>query len=400
MTPNPTPPKQPFIDLTQAILRANPAYQLVLFDRLSAAERDTLRGLADDPDGYGVLRPRENAALGVKAVSRDTALLLFSLQQPGRLPRYAARAMGDDSAATLAKMVLDGILQVEADGRMISGPEASNLLAATETDENPGTLAAISRRAIEYAAALGLSDPREISARLYAYNCLPISPRWRDSLPNDAATASYLGLADGPAFQTLSANWRPLQESAAWIPWQPKASPPARPGHPATNYKLYVSPACHRLRETIAAVADAVARSNAIQWKVGKGLRGLLRPDKLVIYFSHFTDLQDVALTLMKHREGFPPHGVPFTAELAGSGLLAWGIDPPNDPNAPWLERSFEQESWRSHLTNRLALALALAKTSHSPTPANAARFALHRLQLEAIDTRAWTPDRGFAWTK
>jgi len=390
------------IDLRQAYLRANPAYELVLLDRLSATEREALRGLAEDPDCYGVLRSGGNSALSIKAVSRDTALLLFSLQQPGTLPYYAARTMGEACAATIAKMILDGVLEVEANGQMVSGPEASDLIfGATPTLEDHGPLAAVSHRAVEYAASLGLTDPLDLSARLYAYNCIPSSPRWRALLPNASETAPYLGLVKGgAALPILSGKWHPLKESAAWIHWQAKASRQVStgPDQSITNYKLYVSPACDRLRETIGAVADAVASSNAIQWKVGKGLRGLSRPDKLVIYFRHFTDLQEVALKIMKDLEGCAPHGVPFTAELAGKGLLSWGIDPPHVRTVPWLER----ESWRSKLTNRLALALTTASRVRSgelSNPVNAARFAMHRLQLEGIDTSTWTPSPGFVWT-
>ena len=42
-----------------------------------------------DPDFYGILRPRpgEAAALGVKSVDRETALLFLTLREPGPLPR-------------------------------------------------------------------------------------------------------------------------------------------------------------------------------------------------------------------------------------------------------------------------------------------------------------------------
>ena len=169
-----------------------------------------LRGLAEDPDCYGVLRPRNDSNLGLKTVSRDTALLLFSLQEAGPLPRYAAKTLGVDCAAAIGRMVLDGILEIEANGEMISGPEACALVCRTAVaPENEGRLAAISRRAIEYAAALELDDPLELSARLYSYNCIPASRRWRELLPEDNATAKYLGLVDGPAARMLSSDWRP-----------------------------------------------------------------------------------------------------------------------------------------------------------------------------------------------
>src|SRR5271165_2243315 len=142
-------------DLRSVRLRASPAYNLVLFDRLSQSEQHLLRRLPDDPDCYGVLRPREDSSLSMKAVSRDTALLLFSLREAGPLPRYAFETMGDDCANAIGRMILDGILEIEVDGSMISGPEASAAVSGTRcAPENEASLAAISRRAIEYAAAL------------------------------------------------------------------------------------------------------------------------------------------------------------------------------------------------------------------------------------------------------
>jgi hypothetical protein len=390
----------PPLDLRSARLRASPAYELVLFDRLSESELGALRGLAEDPDCYGVLRPRDDSNLSLKTVSRDTALLLFSLQQAGPLPRYAAKTLGGDLAA-IGGMVLDGILEIEANGKMISGPEASALICGTAPAlESQTSLAAISRRAIEYAAALELDDPLELSARLYSYNCIPASSRWRKLMPDDNATAKYLGLVDGPAARMLSSNWHPIPESQTWISWRARISDPEdeRRSVPEITYKLYVSPACDQLREAVQAIAESVARSNAIQWKVGKGIHGLLRPDKMVIYFSQFADLQEVALKIMNRLEGCPAHGVPFTAELTNRGLLSWGIDPPHEAHTlSWLGG----ESWRGKLCNRLAMAIVQAggeSRGDVTRPGNAASFAIQRLRLEGIDTDTWTPAHGFAW--
>src|SRR5258708_14687615 len=56
-------------------LRANAAFELVLFDRLPAGERRLLASLARDPEHYGGLRPRPGSRRGLKAVDRETALL-------------------------------------------------------------------------------------------------------------------------------------------------------------------------------------------------------------------------------------------------------------------------------------------------------------------------------------
>jgi hypothetical protein len=98
----------------------------------------------------------------------------------------------------------------------------------------------------------------------------------------------------------------------------------------------------------------------------------------------------------MQKLSGCPLHGVPFTAELAGGGLLSWGIDPPAEKQTvPWLER----ESWRLWVANRLASALLLAKTS-TKADIQPWRFALERLRLEGVDTQTWAPSRMLAWAE
>src|ERR1700687_2499680 len=95
-------------------LRANPAFRLVLFDRLPAGQRRLLAGLARDPEHHGVVRPRRGPGLGWKAVDRETALLFLTLARPGPLPSYVRSRPGDAGAAlTLARLVAAGVVQVE-----------------------------------------------------------------------------------------------------------------------------------------------------------------------------------------------------------------------------------------------------------------------------------------------
>ncbi len=402
MSPTPPAPAMNNLDVRSVRLQASPAYELVLFDRLTGPEQHLLRGVAQDPDCYGVLRPREQSTLSMKAVSRDTALLLFSLREPGPLPRFAAQALGEDCANAIGRMILDGILEIEINGAMISGPDASAVLLGTASPpQSQSTLATISLRAIDYAASLELEDPLELSARLYAYNCIPASRRWRDALPQEDATADYLGLRNGPALRALAGGWQALPESPAWISWR-RDDGSRRQAHrsePAVTYKLYISPVPGCLREAVQATAESVAQSNAHQWKAGKGIHNLLRPDKMVVYFNQFADLQEVALKIVSRLEGCPAHGVPFTAELAGAGLLSWGIDPSVNANTlAWLSG----ESWRGKLCDRLAAAIVQAgdrvNPANSETLRETVQFALHRLRLEGIDTDTWTPPLGFVW--
>jgi hypothetical protein len=69
-------------NILDADFRANPAYDLVLFDRLPLEQREALKDLRNDPDFYGVLLPREGSGRAVKSVCRDTALLYLTLSRP------------------------------------------------------------------------------------------------------------------------------------------------------------------------------------------------------------------------------------------------------------------------------------------------------------------------------
>ncbi len=121
----------------------------------------------------------------------------------------------------------------------------------------------------------------------------------------------------------------------------------------------------------------------------------MLRPDKMVAYFSSYEDLMGTAEKLKEELAGCAGQGVPFTAELAGDGLLSWGVDPPAEEHGlPWLGR----ESWRLWVTNRLAVALIAASTGGSAN-LEPWQFALRRLQLEGVDTRLWTP-AGTDWKR
>src|SRR5690242_20152557 len=123
-------------NIEEANFRANPNYELVLFDRLSSDQREVLKDLQSDPDLFGILRPR-HADLGIKSVCRDTALLYFTLQQPGRLPSYVRAMFGDECNQAVAELVLDGVLEVENDDAFVSGADAYGLIYDVDKAHSP-----------------------------------------------------------------------------------------------------------------------------------------------------------------------------------------------------------------------------------------------------------------------
>src|ERR1700710_2880108 len=115
-------------DLLGRPFRANPAYELVLWDRLEPAERASLERLREDPELYGVLRPRREEAvqrgLGLKAVDRETALLFLTLREPGTLPAYVREVLGAAAGRTIGRLVADGVLEIEREGAFVHGAAA------------------------------------------------------------------------------------------------------------------------------------------------------------------------------------------------------------------------------------------------------------------------------------
>lgn len=260
---------------------------MVPFDRLSDVEQQTFEALGRDPDCYGIIRPVGDTPLTAKAVTPDTALLLLTLQSPSALPRYALAALGERAEPFISQLILDGILQVDDGGTILSGTEAFELISgAPPVSEPESRLAVLSRNALEYVANLESAPSNVLSGRLYMYNRVPVSERWRRVLPESGAVESYLGAADRATLRTLNAGWRrlPAQDAGdVWMAWQSLWA--TRPRNAALTYKLYVSPACQELRAGFSALVRTVAQSAAFHFKVGRDVYGLLRPDKMVAYF-------------------------------------------------------------------------------------------------------------------
>jgi hypothetical protein len=375
-------------DLFAARFRASPRYELVLFDRLRPDEQARLNSLRADPDLYGILRPRDSSAT-IKSVGRDTALLFLTLLEAGPLPGYVHAAFGAEAASGIAKLVIDGVLEIEDPeaGVLVSGPDAYRVLYGDAVPETSGDrLSELSIAALRYAEALNVDDVGKLSARLYFYNKRPASSRWLRQLPDEDSVSAWLGL-DGAARTALREYWLELPVSEpydSWRAWRRRDGAGARR---AAAYKLYVSPDPEALPDRFAAIVHALGAGGASRFKIGRDVYGVLRPDKLVAYFDSLEEIEAVVERLEPDFAGCPSHGVPFTAGLRDDGALSWGVDPPRGVRTPGLQ---EQESWRLWLTNRLAVALRTeAESGRRMAPW---RFAMSRVALEGVDTTRWTP--------
>lgn len=392
------------IDFERAVFRSNAKYELVVFDRLAAAEQELLADLRKQPEFYGVLRPVADAALNLKSVTRETALLYLTMKEPGTLPGYARAVVATDSGAAIARMVLDEILEIQHADGFVSGAEAYDLLYSPSPGRSASNrLQRLSISALQYGQALALSDPLQLSIRLYNFHRLPVTSQWKNAFPDPKAVATRLGVDDGGRYaEFVARHWHAVtdagraQETAApegtgWLSWSAREWSSASIETPPITHKLYVSPMPEFIENVFAITLRTLSDARALQIKIGADAEGLLRPDKIVAYFDGRDDLRHAADALASRLQGCPAHGVPFTAPLDDDGLLSWGVDPPASQQLlNWQPR----ESWRLWLTNRLANALLTAKRAPSTgaQPRQPWQDALERLRLEGVDTDAWTP--------
>jgi hypothetical protein len=171
----------------------------------------------------------------------------------------------------------------------------------------------------------------------------------------------------------------------AWMVWRGRQS--RDQGRGGIKHKLYISPRLAALPAAFAGLVETMGETGC-HFKIGSSAAGLLRPDKMVVYFSSQEDLLAAASRLALRLDGLPAHGVPFSAEIAGDGLLSWGMDPPtSETRLSWEE----PESWRLWIARRLAAALVAA---HGAATAGVepGDFALERLRQEGVDVDEWTP--------
>jgi len=361
-------------------LRANPDYELVPRDASAQCDHAEPRTASRDQPPYGHLRPRRSSSLVLREVSPDIALLFLALQRGGRVPDYFRSQFGRSIESQLTRLVLDGVLEVEHEGDFVCGPGAVAPLPGKEAYSPKGRIAALSIEALRYGEALGALGIPEMTRRLYDFGRQPPTPAQKRAFHQSGIDAAAGALAT--ARRALDRHWAPARSmDSYWIRWRPiKAGDPGEP----TRFKLYASPALADVAEAFHAAAEILGQSPGVRGlKLGRGLPGLTRPDKLVAYFSRRDDLQEAGWRLHQRLQACRVQGVPFTAELSADGLLSWGADPPRTgPGQP--------ASWRFWLAGKLAMHLETARKAGVAGPIWP--IVLDRLRADGVNPQTWVP--------
>jgi hypothetical protein len=328
-------------------------------------------------------------------VSSETALLFFTLVTAGTLPRYALERLGSEAERTIRRLVLDGVLQVLHEGRFVCGPHVAELFSTRRFPDERKRNADLSVAALQYGQELAGLPEAELALRLYFYGRQPVSPELSRWLVDTTAVAAHLGIGpDGPVRRLLGEGWAPIPVQTGvhehWWQWLAPSTSRARTVPHAAGYKLYISPAVREVRTALETVAATLPTAHGVTgFKIGAGLPGICRPDKLIVYVAQLEDLHTFAQNLMRRLVGCPAHGVPFTAAVTDDGLLSWGADPP----VMSADRS-DVTSWRMWVVEHLAEHLVWARMAPLTT-LEPWQVALERLRLSGIDTDTWVPASG-----
>lgn len=368
--------------LNELRFRANPHVGLRRLADLAAEQREPFLELESDPDFYGLLVPMAPLSMNLKSASRQTADLFQTLTSPARVDN--ALLADDEYARDLVDLVLDGILEIEGDDGFVSGADAMHVVCPSEQSE---LATGLSRDALLHAQDLETAESQQLTMALYLYNRIPISTFWKTRFPNREAVLAHLGADRGSLQVLLESHFVASGSHSAWLSWTSKEAGPHDPEE--VTYKLYVSPRPAQIRDAFEVVVRVMASFPGTQFKIGDGAAGLLRPDKFVVYFTTREELTAAAEMMRRELAGCDAHGIPFTAALDDSGLLSWGIDPPdNDRALRWLGR----DSWRYWLVQRLGAALSIAKSARTQSAMEPWRFAIERVRRQGVDVDTWAP--------
>jgi hypothetical protein len=322
-----------------------------------------------------VARHRRNRTLPDRPLTVDEVVLLTSLKAAGHLPP-ALREQISDCDQLLARLVLDGLVEVRRDGRFQSGVAALQLEAGGRRDETHGDEPRrISELALEYALAVRHLDPSILAERLYAFNSLPTTrPTQRDASAEFALQTSID--PDNPVLKIGSHEWT-VQPGRAWLYFRRGSSSGGR-------FKIYLSPRPQDIPHVIRGFAEVLgSRTSAGVFKIAFPSEALRRPDKIVAYVPTFNALQETLSRLVALSLDATVQAVPFSAPVPRAPLLSWGVDPPNESKGPSC-------SWRSWLTRQLAeCAHVIPLTEDSADALSHLKVAL---RLRNIDPVTWLP--------
>jgi hypothetical protein len=205
----------------------------------------------------------------------------------------------------------------------------------------------LSRQAVSYAVELRNSRGTSgVWERLYHFNRLPEPVHADLSTPSDEPGEAFVA----PLLEQFGPDWVWTQRTdPQWIFFsQPRRREAAQSARRRNGrYKVYLSPTLGAFRRAVATTLGTSSDCAAL--KFARTRLGTLRPDKIVIYTDSLAHTRRVGASVLSALGEIRAQGVPFTAELAGGGLLSWAMDPASTE----LRRFSSWRVWISHMLVR-----------------------------------------------
>lgn len=375
--------------------RISPLFTLREWNELNYQEKELISELHDEMEVYGLFSPTvPTPSLSTKVAYRELAFVYLHLLHNGLLPHYATLLPEDSFSKAIAQLVLDQVFEIEWNGKFVSGTGAVEALFGKSIfDDNlvPDYLGLLSKQGIEYALYLDNVDMRIIANRLYTFNTQPCDSSVKKIFAEESDTRDFVfSLSQKGTGSLLNNEWHLLSDPLKdhWLGWTRhhfKDSPPVQKDN--STYKLYISPVIQDMPGVMAVVLPVLSSSDAFHFKIGNGIQGLLRPDKMVAYFDNKSSLLAVAGELKDKLNGFTTQGVPFTAQADDRGILSWGVDPPDTD----VLESVEGGSWRCRVTDLLSLGIMQAKAENLDQEQSIILIS-SRLYVAGIHPLKWMP--------
>jgi hypothetical protein len=300
---------------------------------------------------------------------------------------YDAAVRGDaqlSDGPALERLILDRVLEAPSDDGYVSGAAAlGRFWMSPDSAAGADCVGVLSLEALMYGQTLRTVDAVVLAQRLYFFNQRPLSAAWRRRLPTPEAILGLLELGPGQALRRDIEQDYTIASGSTWLRFR-KHTEPQPADYPA---KLYVSPAPADLPRAVGVAIEVFGEHGVAAFKIASTAAGFMRPDKFVAYFASSSAATEAGACLERTLAGLSAQPVPFTSCISPDGLLSIGFQPP-DAAQPYAPRTL---SWRAWLCQRLATALLVASSAPSDR-CEAWRFALHRLQLDGVDTQTWRP--------
>ena len=332
----------------------------------------------------GMIRPGRRA-LAPGALNSDFDELLKSLK--GEVFDAGWLRKAEQCGFSLQRLVLDGIAEQYVEGRWVSGPKAHHLISEyLEGWRSDDSHASCSVAAIRFGdAQRGLGLPR-LARAVHLFETLPLKTRSTDgSAQETVAQETVAGAIERSVRSHMSSErkWERHLANGYWLYRQKETPGPLA-------FTLYLSPHPASVLHVLPMVLSELAASQALRFRIGAGLLGLQRPDKIVAEFVDFASLSRFASLLAPCHAVCRVHGVPFTAPLDDSGLLSWapGIAELAAQGLPHLRA---KDDWRLWIARQVACSL-LISGQFDASPEEAVDFCLARLEAAGVDTRRWLP--------